>query len=152
MGSTPIQLYDNQSIFGRSADFREKANAGEVTIIGSLYIPNLQNVGFHNFQLLNRDGLFDNGIVIDGAGSSASFIFDSVIIGREPLNDDPDPSNFRRGALVQNVETPVALTINQSSFYGLGNDSLTLVFFSFWLFFPVPESPGQLGYRLTRPE
>ena len=125
MGTAAISFHSNQAIVGRSADFVTPAVANEVTLVGGINLVNIGNLKLSNFQLLNREGLFDCGIVIDGVQANAEFIFDNVIVGREPLNDDPDLSSYVFGVEVVNIEVPAVFDINRSSFYGVGNGSTT---------------------------
>ena len=125
MGTAAISFHSNQAIVGRSADFATPAVANEVTLVGGINLANIGNLKLSNFQLLNREGLFDYGIVIDGAQANAEFIFDNVIVGGEPLNDDPDPSSYRVGVGVMNIEVPAVFDINKSSFYGVGDNIIS---------------------------
>ena len=134
MGNNAISLHNHQLIFGRSSDFSEPANFGDVKFIGAFHIVDTMDAEFHNFQLLNRFGAFAYGIDIDGAQPAASIVFDGVIIGEGTDGVDPTNNGFPVGVYIHDINTGSAtFDINNSSFYGIGSSALHINGMGMWV-------------------
>lgn len=96
MGTTAINIYSGQSIWGRSSDFvTPAADPTEVTFLGGYSAIDVNSLGFYDLQLLNNNGSFDIGLFIENTGAitSSNIIFDNVIIGEAPTAENANSTS-----------------------------------------------------------
>lgn len=127
MGSSTVNLFDGQSLWGREGDangFASPADTdGTVTFYGSFAANNVSDLGFHDFSLLNNGQTNATGIYIDNSAFSydANIMFDGVTVGEIPKNiGDADPLAFSHGVWIRdNTDNhDVTATIDDSKMYG----------------------------------